>query len=118
MRANQIQPPWRFDDPHVIRRGCPSCGSTKVARVEMGLHGYSDELQEALEAGTLQLGGCMITYDIDTGHSSDPERYCNDCGTAWGRWVVYNELPAPCHGSPQKVRAWLKLHDERRAANA
>jgi len=20
---------------------------------------------------------------------------------------IYNELPAPCHGSPQKVRTWL-----------
>ena len=57
------------------------------ARVAMGLHGYSEDLERALSSGRLRLGGCMITYDIDTGHSTDPERYCNDCGTAWGRWV-------------------------------
>jgi hypothetical protein len=47
VRANQIQPPWRFDDPHVIRRGC----------------------------------------DYETGYPMDPERRCNDYGTALGRWV-------------------------------
>ena len=25
---------------------------------------------------------------------------------------IYNELPALCHGSPEKVRAWLKLKRE------
>lgn len=27
---------------------------------------------------------------------------------------VYNELPGLCHGSPEKVVAWLRLHAERR----
>ena len=25
---------------------------------------------------------------------------------------IYNELPAPCHGSPAKVSAWLKARGE------
>ena len=87
MRANQIKPPWQFDDPRVIRRGCPSCGSTSVARISMGLPAFSEELERALASGKLRLGGCVIEFDIETGHSSDPERYCNACGTAWGRWV-------------------------------
>jgi hypothetical protein len=23
---------------------------------------------------------------------------------------IYNELPSPCHGSPEKVEAWIKAH--------
>ena len=87
MRADRIKPPWTFADPRVIRRGCPACGSTKVAMVRMGLPAFSEQLERDLEAGKIRLGGCSIVGDIDTGHSINPERYCNDCGTGWGRWV-------------------------------
>lgn len=29
---------------------------------------------------------------------------------------VYNETPAACHGSPEKVRAWLRMKQEERQA--
>src|SRR5438067_1968271 len=87
MKANQLQPPWRFDDSRVIRRGCPACGSTKIARVRMGMYFISQELERQFEAGKIRFGGCVIAYDADTGHSMNPERYCNACGTEWGRWV-------------------------------
>jgi predicted nucleotidyltransferase len=31
---------------------------------------------------------------------------------------IYNELPSPCHGSPEKVNAWLELKRQEREAAA
>jgi len=31
---------------------------------------------------------------------------------------VYNDIPAPCHGSPEKVSEWLQMHAEKRLAVA
>lgn len=86
MRANRIQPPWRFGDSRVLRRGCPACGSTKVARMLMGLPGFSEDLERRIENGEVYLGGCVISMG-DDGHPTDPERWCTACGTHWGRWV-------------------------------
>lgn len=86
MRADRIQPPWRFDDPRVIRRGCPACGSTSVARVLMGMIAWS-VVERDVNTGKIALGGCDILYDHETGHPTSPERMCNRCGTEWGRWV-------------------------------
>ena len=87
MRANLIDPPWAFGDPRTIRRGCPACGSTSVARILYGMPAYTDDVQSAFARGEIGFGGCSIELDADTGHSLQPERYCNACGTAWGRWV-------------------------------
>ena len=55
----------------------------------MGMPGFTEDLEREFNEGRVQFGGCVITYDIDNGgHSSDPERVCNSCGTEWGRWVA------------------------------
>jgi hypothetical protein len=86
MTANLINPPWAYGDPRAICRGCPACGSTNVARTLFGLPAFTEDLESALAMGKIVLGGCMIEID-ETGHSQQPERYCNACGTGWGRWV-------------------------------
>jgi len=52
---------------------CPACGSKRVARIMYGYPAYSDELQAQLDAGTVVLGGCVITGD-------DPAWRCTQCG--------------------------------------
>jgi ribosomal protein L37AE/L43A len=54
-------------------QSCPACGSPRLARILYGLPAFSKDLEEALEGGTVTLGGCVITGD-------DPEWECLECG--------------------------------------
>jgi len=58
----------------------PLCGSTRVARILWGLPAWSDDLQAALGAGRVALGGCVVG-------PLDPDRSRNACGhqiESWG----------------------------------
>lgn len=66
-------------------------------------HGYvpGSFVTAVLENNLMQAFGCA---------DSNNTRYMrNICA------YVYNDIPAACHGSPQKVRDWLQMHAERRA---
>jgi hypothetical protein len=52
---------------------CPTCGSPRVARILYGLPAFSEELERALQEGTVALGGCVVTGD-------DPDWRCLACG--------------------------------------
>jgi hypothetical protein len=53
---------------------CPVCGSARIAEVQYGLPAFTEELEKALNASRIILGGCCITGD-------DPAWQCLDCGT-------------------------------------
>ena len=57
---------------------CPQCGSLKGARIMYGLPHYCAELKEALDAGRLVLGGCVVEDDA-------PAWHCNECQHEWGQ---------------------------------
>lgn len=52
---------------------CPACGHTPVATILWGLPDFDPELEAALKAGTVALGGCCISDD-------DPAWQCTACG--------------------------------------
>ena len=51
---------------------CPCCGSAKFARILYGKPAFTDKLKAELEAGTVILGGCLLSGD-------DPFMACADC---------------------------------------
>jgi len=61
----------RYESPRKPRR-CPVCGSKRIASVLYGYPVFSEELEKKLEAGSVTLGGCIITGD-------DPVWECVDC---------------------------------------
>ena len=69
-----------------------------------------------------------VTHGIPTGGFLEAV-LCNDLMESFGRAdsdnrfalfdicrYVYNELPGGCHGSPERVRAWLKAFQDKREA--
>lgn len=52
---------------------CPLCGASPVARISYGKPAMNDALRQEIEAGRLQLGGCVLTGD-------DPRWHCTACG--------------------------------------
>jgi rubrerythrin len=56
---------------------CPSCRSTRVARIQYGLPHFTPELEEELDSEKVVLGGCVVF-----GH--DPLWQCLACGHRWG----------------------------------
>jgi hypothetical protein len=55
------------------QKACPSCGSTRVARILYGEPMGSASLEADLEAGRVVLGGCLVADD-------SPRYRCADCG--------------------------------------
>lgn len=55
---------------------CPVCGSQRVAWIVFGVVDWTPQLEEALIAGEVVLGGCMVFGD-------DPDRSCNACRYRW-----------------------------------
>ena len=55
---------------------CPSCRSTRVARIQYGLPHFTRELEEELASGKVVLGGCVVFGD-------DPSWQCLACGHRW-----------------------------------
>jgi rubrerythrin len=52
---------------------CPACGAKAVARIYWGYPSFSPKLNDELTAGTVVLGGCVMTGD-------DPAWKCTQCG--------------------------------------
>jgi rubrerythrin len=63
---------------------CPMCGSERVAEIPYGLPDFSEELERALDAGEVVLGGCVVTGD-------DPSWRCVECGHRWSEWEHPNQ---------------------------
>lgn len=63
----------RFESPRKPRK-CPACGSNRIASILYGYPMFSEELEKKLAAGSVTLGGCIITGD-------DPVWECADCKT-------------------------------------
>jgi hypothetical protein len=61
------------------RRGCPSCGSRKVAEILWGYPAFS-EVEERYEKGELVFGGCIVPSERE---SDWPRWECRDCGAQW-----------------------------------
>ncbi len=63
-------------EPKVTQAGkqqaCTRCGSRNVAHISYGLPAFSDELRQELDAGEVQLGGCLVWPE-------QPQLVCNDC---------------------------------------
>ena len=53
---------------------CPACGRDDGVAILYGMP--APEAIEAVEAGRIVLGGCMITENADT-------RHCTGCGHRW-----------------------------------
>lgn len=51
---------------------CPKCGEGKLAEILYGMPIMDSELERALEAGEIVLGGCVITDE-------DPHWECLKC---------------------------------------
>ena len=66
------------------RQACTRCGSRNVARISYGYPMFSDGLQERLDAGEVQLGGCVVW-------PNQPTLACNACGLA----MLSDGRPAP-----------------------
>lgn len=58
------------------RSDCPTCGSTKVARLVYGLVDM-DKIDGELASGRAVLAGCDVS-------ESSPHWHCTACGTEWG----------------------------------
>lgn len=56
--------------PHV----CPACKGKRIAPILYGEPAFTPELEAALRAGTIALGGCCLSGD-------DPVWKCADCGS-------------------------------------
>lgn len=54
-------------------RACPSCGSTKLARIQYGLPPPGAGHDPRLEDGSVVLGGCLVGPD-------SPDLRCRACG--------------------------------------
>lgn len=54
-------------------RKCPKCGHTPLADILYGEPLFDEELERAMNEGTITLGGCCITDD-------DPAWECTHCG--------------------------------------
>ncbi|MHB9134612.1 MAG: hypothetical protein ACYDBB_26360 [Armatimonadota bacterium] len=54
---------------------CPACKQKSVANILYGMPAFSPELDAALKAGTIVLGGCCISGD-------DPTWRCTKCSQA------------------------------------
>ena len=64
---------------------CPACGSRENVRIVYGMP--SPDLFEAVQAGTVALGGCIMGED-------DPNRVCRACGASFwpdGRYVLEHD---------------------------
>ena len=61
---------------------CPKCGSGNVAKILYGKPIWSDELEEKLASGEIELGGCFISKEF-------PVFVCKSCREQWGR--LYDE---------------------------
>ncbi len=57
---------------------CPKCGSAKVAAILYGLPVFNDDLERAIDAGEIALGGCCIMGD-------DPLWRCLECKHEFGK---------------------------------
>lgn len=81
---------------------------------------------EVVRPDTLDAIDRYITHGIPTGSFLEAA-LCNDLMEAMGRAdmgnrlalfeicnYIYNETPSVCHGSTEKVRAWLKMKAEER----
>lgn len=55
---------------------CPECKSKRTAVIRYGYPSFNEQLQRELNAGTIALGGCVITGD-------DPDYLCHRCGYQW-----------------------------------
>lgn len=68
---------------------CPSCGSREIARIQWGRPRFTKELEAALDAGVVVLGGCMVASD-------SPRWRCRSCGHEFGdlgiRIVEYSRV--------------------------
>ena len=42
-----------------MKEQCPSCGSTRIAKIVWGLPDFTEELIKKLDDGKIVLGGCM-----------------------------------------------------------
>ncbi len=51
---------------------CPKCKSSRVATILWGMPAFSEDLQEKLDAGKIDLGGCCLS-------TNDPKWKCADC---------------------------------------
>ena len=58
---------------------CPTCQSTDIARVMMGMPAFTKQLEQDIEDGKISLGGCL------TSDGGDPHLVCNTCKHQW-RW--------------------------------
>jgi hypothetical protein len=67
----------RQAEPHqpeaTSKQACPRCGAHTVARILYGLPNFDAKLEDALKAGRIVLGGCIVT-------GNDPDRTCTTCG--------------------------------------
>ena len=81
---------------------------------------------EDVRPDTLDAIDRYVTLGIPTGSFLEAV-LCNNLMESFGRAdmgnrmalfeicdYIYNETPAGCHGSPEKVRAWLKLKADQR----
>ena len=81
---------------------------------------------DAVRPDTLDSIDRYITHGIPTGSFLEAV-LCNDLMEAMGLAdmgnrlalfeicdYIYNETPSGCHGSPEKVRAWMKMKAEER----
>ena len=66
---------------------CPSCGSSRVARIEFGLPAGTDALRSDLDSGRAILGGCDVSEE-------SPQWHCCECRHEWGVTVLAPELRA------------------------
>ncbi len=63
---------------------CPKCGSRKVAKILYGMPVFNDELEQALKAGRIVLGGCCVSDD-------DPIWACVECQHNFGHRTVLRQ---------------------------
>ena len=75
---------------------CPSCGLREIARIQWGRPRFTKELETALDAGVVVLGGYMVASD-------SPRWRCRSCGHEFGdlgiRIIEYSRVgsKAPDH---------------------
>lgn len=60
-----------------LPKKCPRCGVKAGARILWGISAWSEQMQAALDRGTLVLGGCVV----DEGQGFDYQ--CRACGNEW-----------------------------------